>query len=54
MKINNKELSLYSAELLDRQFYTTNVNSICEWSVHWVEGILLNQHSDYSRLYLSI
>lgn len=54
MKINNKELSLYSAELLDRQFYTTNINSICEWPDQWVEGILLNQHNDYRRLYLSI
>lgn len=52
MKINNIELSAFSAELLDRQISTANIDSITDWLDNAVEGTVLSQNYDFKSISL--
>lgn len=53
MRVNNIEISTYSAELLDRQASTTFINSITDWMDGAVDGIVLRQSYDFKSLKLT-
>lgn len=53
MRINNIEISNYSAELIDRQVSTQNIDSITNWYAGTNEGNLLRQQNDFKSILLT-
>lgn len=53
MRINNIEISNYSAELIDRQVSTQNIDSITSWYAGTNEGNLLRQQNDFKSILLT-
>lgn len=53
MKINNINISNYSAELLDRQVSTQNIDSITNWFAGSNNGNLLRQTNDFKSILLT-
>lgn len=53
MKINNIDISNYSAELINRQVATANIDSITDWIDEACEGVLLRQDYDFKTIGLT-
>lgn len=53
MKINNIDLATFSAELLDRQVSTSNIESITDWLDGSNTGSLLRQSYDFKMIRLT-
>ena len=53
MKINNIDLTTFSAELLDRQVSTSNIESITDWLDGSNTGYLLRQSYDFKTIKLT-
>ena len=53
MFINNKDISTFSASLIDRQISTANINSSYDWLYGAPNGILLNQKHDFKTIQLT-
>lgn len=53
MKINNIQISNYSAELIDRQVSTQNIDSITNWYAGTNQGTLLRQTNDFKSILLT-
>ena len=53
MFINNKDISTFSASLIDRQISTANINSSYDWLYGAPNGILLNQKYDFKTIQLT-
>lgn len=53
MKINNIDISNYSAELINRQVATANIDSITNWIDEACEGVLLRQDYDFKTIALT-
>lgn len=53
MKINNINISNFSAELIDRQVSTQNIESITDWFAGSNEGLLLRQANNYKSILLT-
>ena len=53
MKINGKNITDYSAKLIDRVCSTQNIESVTDWLDSSVEGILLRQDYEFKTMKLS-
>lgn len=53
MKINGKNITDYSAKLIDRVCSTQNIESVTDWLDNSVEGILLRQDYEFKTMKLS-
>lgn len=53
MKINNIDISAYSAKLINRQASTQNINSIIDWYDEAVDGSVLRQNYEFKTLGLT-
>lgn len=53
MKINKKDISIFSVELNDRKISTIPLTSNTEWGYSMVEGILVNQKQDFKTMELT-